>query len=84
MDHLEKIVRAVVSAGVAPLIAECQSMMARAEAASPPILLDRDARDAVQADRNQWRARAESVITECNELPEKVLRLAKERWPQWR
>jgi hypothetical protein len=74
MDREQKV-REMIAAEIAPLVAQCESMIDRAEAASPPILLDRVARDAASAARDQWRARADALIKECSELKEKILKL---------
>ena len=82
---LEKTVRALVAREVAPLIAQCELIRAqinRTEAALP-ILLDKRERDAAALDCNQRRARLECVLSELHGVPDRVLRLARERsW--WR
>lgn len=70
------------------VVAQCEAIRVgidRAEA-DPPILLDRRARDAALAERNQRRARLEAVIAELqgSKLVEEVLRRADKKWPLWR
>jgi hypothetical protein len=86
MEDLETEVRALVAREVAPLIAQCELIRAqinRTEAALP-ILLDKRERDAVRVDAIMRRARLECVLSELHSVEERVLRLADERWPQWR
>ena len=80
---LETTVRALVKRETAPLIAQCEQEIDRAEAAVL-ILLNKRERDAACAERSQRRARLEALITELHGVEEKVLRRARERWPQWR
>jgi hypothetical protein len=81
-DDRVVFVRELCSREVAPLIRQCLSMRAGIDGAEA-ILLDPRAREAARAESDQLRARVEALITECNELSDKVLRLARERYPSW-
>ena len=83
---LDKTVCALVAREVAPLIAQCEAIRVgidRAEAALPILLCKRE-RDAAQFERNQRRARVECLLSELRGVEDRVLRLARERFPQWR
>ena len=83
---LDKTVRAVVAREVAPLIADCERIRAeidRAEAALP-IVLDKRERAAARVDVIMRRARLECLLSELRGVENRVVHLARERWPQWR
>jgi hypothetical protein len=82
MDR-EQMIREMVAAYTAPLIADCERMRAGIDRAFP-ILLDRVARDAALADRNQLRERIELLLNDLHSIESRVLDAADERWPQWR
>jgi hypothetical protein len=82
MDR-EQMVREMVAAYTAPMIAECERMRAGIDRALP-IILDSVVRDAEVAQRNQWRHQVERLLNELHGVEERVLQLADERFPQWR
>lgn len=77
------MVREMVAAYTAPMIAECERMRAGIDRAIP-ILLDRVARDAALADRNQVRERIELLLNDLHSVEGRVIDAADKRWPQWR
>ena len=78
MDHLERAVREAVAREVAPLIADCEQM--RAELDRMPIILDKRKLAATRL----LRVRIECQLAELRGVEDRVVRLAKERFPQWR
>jgi hypothetical protein len=85
MASLEQTVREAVEREVAPLIATLESLRAtidRTEAALP--LLEKHERDAARVDAMMRRARLQCLLVELRGVEERILHLAKERWPQWR
>jgi predicted secreted Zn-dependent protease len=81
--ELEKIIREMVAAYTAPLMADCERMRAEIDRAEK-ILLDKHDRDAERRDRDQIRIRLDCLLTEIHGVEDRVLRLADERFPQWR
>jgi hypothetical protein len=76
---LDKAVRAAVAREIAPLLADCEQMRAQLDRTFP-ILLDKRERDAIFT----RRAKLECLLTELRGVEDRVVRLARERWPQWR
>jgi hypothetical protein len=84
----DKVIREIVAREIGPLIARCEEIRAeidRAENALPILLDQRDERYAVRVDMTDRRAQVEALIAELqgNDLADKVLRLARERYPSW-
>ena len=85
MDDLGKAVREAVAREVAPLLADCERIRARinrAEAALP-IVLDKRERAAARTDVIMLRARLECLISELRGVDDRIVHLARERWPRW-
>jgi predicted nucleic acid-binding Zn-ribbon protein len=85
MDR-EQTVREMVARETAPLIADCERMRAEIDRAEQalPIVLDKHERDAARRDRDQLRARLQSLLSDLRGVEDRILRLADERWPSWR
>jgi hypothetical protein len=85
MDH-EQTVREMVEREIGPLLARCAEIGAAIDRTenSLPILLDEDARLRSRIDVMMRRARLECVLDELRDVGDRVLRMADERWPQWR
>jgi hypothetical protein len=81
--HLERAVRKVVAREVAPLIADVERMRSqldRAEDALPIVLAA--TRD--RAECRTLRVKLEHLLAELHGVEDRVVGLARERWPQWR
>jgi hypothetical protein len=83
---LDKTVRALVVREVTPLLADCEQMRARIDRAEGalPILLDKRARAAARIEVMMQRAELECLIAGLRGMENRVVHLARERWPQWR
>jgi hypothetical protein len=83
---MDEAVRALVAPEVRRMLAQCDLIRAsidHAEAALP-IMLDKRERDAARVDAIMRRARLECVLAELRGVEDRVVHLARERWPQWR
>jgi hypothetical protein len=85
MIDMAKAVSEAVQREIAPLLADCDQIRAdldRTENALP-ILLDKRKRDAIRVDVIMRRARLECLLTELRGVEDRIVHLAKEKWPQW-
>lgn len=81
MDNIEIAVRALVAQQVAPLIAELRSIRSQIDREAVIILLHKRERDAARADRDQRRAHVQCLLAQLRGVEDRVVRLAKERFP---
>jgi hypothetical protein len=84
--HPDRTIREAVAREVAPLLADCEQLRARLDRAEGalPILHDKRARAAARIEVMMQRAQLECLIAGLRGMENRVVHLARERWPQLR
>jgi hypothetical protein len=88
MIDVGNAIRKAVAREVAPLLADCEWLRAEIDDAEDylPEIPDRHERAVARVEVIMRRAELEAIISELqgDDLVERVTRLVRERWPQWR
>jgi hypothetical protein len=86
MDNTDRTIREALGRELAPLFADCEQIGAEIDLAESTLLeiSDRHERAAARVELTLRRAKLNSVVSRIQDTEEHFMRLADERFPQWR